>query len=246
MTQHYNAAVLDPDACLDKLKQVRGPVQLTLTPAASADELINSVVVDEPDVVLLDLEKTDQSAWDIANRLRQANPAIPILVLSSNPDWSVLEKDPLIEFVRSPYDPSEVLQRVFRLVHAVSQSDPPNKYRLPNLVVDDLRSDSGRVDAKRVCEMFGISIPVLARIMNVGEPALYKTPDSRSIQPKLIEFERIAWGLIRLTGSPKGLRIWLNTPNPELDQELPIDYIKEGYVEDVAAMVEDTLLGHPS
>jgi CheY-like chemotaxis protein len=246
MTQCYNAAVLDPDACLDKLKQASGPVRLNLTPAASAEELINSVVVEEPDVVLLDLEKTGQSGWDIANRLRQANPVIPILVLSSNPDWSVLEKDPLIEIVRSPYDPSEVLQRILRLVHAVSQADPPNRYRLPNLVVDELRSDNGRVDAKRVCEMFGISIPLLARIIDVGEPALYKTPDSRSIQPRLIEFERIAWGLLKLTGSVKGLRIWLNTPNPELDQELPIDYIKEGFVEDVAAVVEDSLLGHPS
>lgn len=245
MRESYNAAVLDPDACMEQLKRATGPVQLTLTRAASAEDLIKSVVVDEPDLVLLDLETTERG-WEIAERLRKANPAIPIFILSANPDWSVLERDPLIELVRSPYDPTEVLQRIFRLVHVVSEADRPSKYRLPNLVVDELRSESGRIDAKKVAEMFDISIPVVARVIDVGEQALYKTPDSRSIQSKMIEFERIAWSLLKLTGSVRGLRIWLNTPNPELDKELPIDYIKEGHVEDIAAMVEDVLLGHPS
>jgi hypothetical protein len=86
----------------------------------------------------------------------------------------------------------------------------------------------------------------MARIIGAGEQALYKTPDARPVQAKLMHFERIAWGLIRLTGSVKGLRIWLNAPNPELENEFPIDYLKEGHIEEIAAMVEDALLGHPS
>lgn len=246
MTEHYNAAILDPDACLGQLQQAAGPVQLTLTPAASAEDLINSVAVNEPDIVLLDFEMPGLSGWELTRRLREVNPEIPILLLSANPDWSALECDPFIEMVRSPCDPSEVLLRVFRLVHGVSQEDASKRNRLPNLVVDELRSASGRIDAKMVAEMFDISVPVLARIIGAGEQALYKTPDARSIQPKLINFERIVWGLLKLTGSVRGLRIWLNAPNPELDNELPIDYIQEGHVEDVAAMVEDALLGHPS
>lgn len=246
MIERYNAAVLDPDDCLDQLKQAAGSVRLTLTQAASAEDLINSVVVNEPDVVLLDFEMPGLSGWDLTKRLREVSPGIPILLLSANPDWSALERDPLIEMVRSPCDPNEVLHRILRLVHGVSQVDTPHRYRLPNLVVDELRSESGRIDAKLVAEMFDISVPVLARIIGAGEPALYKTPDAKSVQSKLINFERIAWGLIKLTGSIKGLRIWLNAQNPELDRELPIDYIKDGHVEDVAAMVEDALLGHPS
>ncbi len=124
-------------------------MQLTLTLAASAEDLINSVVIDEPDIVLLDVEMSGQSGWELAKRLRKANPAIPILLLSANPDWSVLQRDPFIEMVRSPYDPKEVLQRIFRLLHGVSQIDKPRNFRLPNLVVDELRSESGRLDAKR-------------------------------------------------------------------------------------------------
>lgn len=246
MLEQYKAAVLDPDACLNQLKQATGSAQLTLTPAASAEELINSVVVNEPDVVLLDFEMPGLSGWELTKRLREVSPGIPILLLSANPDWSALERDPLIEMVRSPCDPNEVWHRILRLVHGISQEDGANRYRLPHLIVDELRNESGRIDAKLVAEMFDLSVPVLARIIGAGEPALYKTPDAKSVQPKLMNFERIAWGLLKLTGSTKGLRIWLNAPNPELDKELPLDYIKDGHVEDIAAMVEDALLGHPS
>lgn len=245
MIGRYNAAVLDPDACLEKLGQAVGAAQLTLTQAASAEDLINSLVVNDPDVVLLDYEMPGLSGKELTRRLRQVNPAIPILIMSANPDWSTLEQDPLTDIVKSPVDPNEVLHRILRLLHE-SQEDAPSRFRLPKMIVDELRSDTGRIDAKLVAEMFGLSIPILARIIGAGEPALYKTPDSKSVQTKLADFERIAWGLLKLTGSPKGLRIWLNAPNAELDKELPIDYIKDGHVEDVAAMVEDALLGHPS
>lgn len=246
MIERLNAAVLDPDACLSQLNQATGPVQLTLVPSASAEDLVKSVTVDEPDVVLFDFEMPGLSGWELAKQLRAANPAIPILLLSASPDWSILEKDPLIEMVRSPIDPKEVLLRISRMLHGISQEESSRHYRLPNLVVDELRSESGRIDAKKVSNMFDISIPILARIIDSGEPALYKTPDSRSVQSKLIAFERIAWGLLKLTGSARGLRIWLNAGNPELDNELPLNYIKEGHAEDVAAMVEDALLGHPT
>lgn len=246
MIERYTAAVLDPDACLEELNKAAGAAQLTLTKAASADELINSVVVDEPDVVLLDYELPGVSGKELTRRLREVNPAIPILIMSANPDWTALEQDPLIDMVKSPVDPNEVLHRILKLLLRGAHEDAPSQYRLPKMIVDDLRADSGRLDAKLIAEMFGLSIPVLAGIIKAGEQALYKTPDSMSVQAKLIDFERIAWGLLKLTGSVKGLRIWLNAPNPELDKDLPIDYIKEGHVEDIAAMVEDALLGHPS
>ena len=101
MTERYSAAILDPDACLDELQKAAGPVQLTLTPAASAEDLIHSVVANDHDVVLLDFEMPGLSGWELTKRLREVNPEIPILLLSANPDWSALERDPLIEMVRS-------------------------------------------------------------------------------------------------------------------------------------------------
>lgn len=245
MNQRYNAAVLDADACLDDLNKPAAAAQLTLTKSASAEDLIKSVVVDEPDVVVLDELPGVSGIVELTKRLREIYPAIPILILSANPDWSVLQQDPRIDFARRPMDPNEVLHRILKLLH-VAHDEGTSRYRLPKMIVDELRSDNGRLDAKLIAEMFGLSIPQLAAIIKAGEPALYKTPDSMSVQSRLVDFERIAWGLLKLTGSVKGLRIWLNAPNPELDNDLPIDYIKEGVIEDIVAMVEDALLGHPS
>lgn len=246
MAQRYTAAVLDSDACLGKLEREKGPVRLKLAPVPTAKELLSSVVVNEPDLVLLDVRLSHKAERNLARRLRKVKPKMPIVLISENPDWSFLELDPLFELVRRPCDPKEILQRISRLLGWVSKADKPPAHRLPDRVVAELRNKNGRIDARKVAEIFDISIPVLAKIIGAGEPALYKTPDARSVQSKLGAFERIAWGLQKLTGSAQGLRIWLNAPNPELDDDLPIDYIKEGHIDDIAAMVEDALLGHPS
>lgn len=246
MTEHYKAMLFDPDDCLEQLKSTTGPIELELTNTTSAEELIKSVVVHEPDVVVMDLEMPGGNGLAVAKHLREVSPCVPVLLLSAKPNWAEIESDPYIEMVRRPADAAEVKHRIARLLHGLEREEAVPRYRLPHMVVEQLRGDSGRLDAKKVAQMFGLSIPVLACIIDAGEPALYKTPDARSIQRKLVEFERICWGLIKLTGSPKGLRIWLNTANPELDNEMPIDYIKEGHVEDIASMVEDALLGHPS
>jgi CheY-like chemotaxis protein len=99
MNERLNVAVLDPDACLAQLDKAKGPVELTLVPSASAEDLLRAVTVDEPDVVLLDFEMPGISGLELTRRLRAANPGVPILLLSANPDWSILETDPLIEIV---------------------------------------------------------------------------------------------------------------------------------------------------
>ena len=246
MKDVLRAAVLDSDKCLYDLEKTPGPVQLTLCPSASVAELLTSVALDQPDVVLLDVTLPGVSGADLAKRLRDISPDIPILILlSTTPDWFAMESDPLVDLVKCPVDHSEIMYRIHRMWQSLA-GVKEKRYRLPDLVVEVLRNDNGRLDAKKVADMFGLSTRDLAQSIGVNEPALYKTPDSRNIQTQLIPFERIAWGLLRLAGSEKGMKIWLNASNPDLDNESPIDFIKAGHVEDMAAMVEDSLLGHPS
>ncbi len=48
-----------------------------------------------------------------------------------------------------------------------------------------------------------------------------------------------------MTGSIKGLKMWLNTPNPEFENHTPLDVIKLGQVEMLADWVDDARLGNP-
>lgn len=245
MLERLSAVVYDPGAYLEALGEIADASQLVLTKAASAQDLIEAMSEEKPDVVLLDYEMQNSAGANLTRRLREVDPAIPILFVSEKPDWAALERHPLTDMVKSPVDPNEALHRILKLVMG-SRNETPIPSRIPGIMVERLRSENGRIDAKLVADLFEMSIPALAKLIGAGEPALYKTPDAKSVQNKLSDFEKVAWGLLRLTGSEKGLRMWLNTPNADLDKALPIDYIKEGYLVDVAAMVEDALLGHPS
>jgi len=104
---------------------------------------------------------------------------------------------------------------------------------------------TGRLDATRVSRVFGIPINRLAGSLGVGAGAVYKTPDSPALQAGLLLYERIARSLLSLVGSEEGLRIWLNTPEIDLDSAIPRDLLMNGEGEVVANLLEDMESGQP-
>ena len=95
----------------------------------------------------------------------------------------------------------------------------------------DLRTAGGAIDSARIAEFFELS------------PDELKTSDQRG--SALEKLEEIAANLVRLTGSVKLSRIWLTTPNAELESDSPIEVIREGDADTVADLLEDILLGQP-
>jgi hypothetical protein len=104
---------------------------------------------------------------------------------------------------------------------------------------------SGRLDAKRIGSLFGVKLSDMARILGRDLSAVHKTPAAPSLQPGLALFERIGAPLLYLAGSPENLRIWLNAPNPDLEDEAPLAMLKNGEGEIVAELLEDALVGQP-
>ena len=74
---------------------------------------------------------------------------------------------------------------------------------------------------------------------------MYKTSDAPGLQTGLLVYERIARALLSLVGSEAGLRIWLNTPEPDLDGEVPRDLLLNGEGLVVAELLEDQQEGQP-
>src|SRR5438477_7367891 len=52
--------------------------------------------------------------------------------------------------------------------------------------------ESGRLNAKRVATLFGLSLRETASLLGQKPQAVSKTPDAPSLQPALAAFERIA------------------------------------------------------
>jgi hypothetical protein len=117
-----------------------------------------------------------------------------------------------------------------------------SKHLLPELH----NATSGRLDAERVCQFFGMTLTDLATILDKNIQTVHKTPDAASLQDTLSKFERMAVALKELTGSAENLRNWLNASNPDLEGKSPVSLIKNGRVEMILHLLEDALVGQAS
>lgn len=111
--------------------------------------------------------------------------------------------------------------------------------------------DSGRLDARKIATLLGISLTDLAtKVCGVTKQNLSQSPTSAGIQDKLADLEEIA-GLLSWCGSEAKLKAWLKRPNRDfapLNGRIlsPVDLILMGRARSVANKVHHMLLGHPS
>ena len=106
-----------------------------------------------------------------------------------------------------------------------------------------LRSGSGRLSAQKVAEQFGLSLAELGSLIGRSRQALWKTDDSEAIQASLLPFERI--GRLRAVLPENDFRSWLNMSNEQLDEQTPIQVIRDGKAGSVADLAADMLTGSP-
>lgn len=115
--------------------------------------------------------------------------------------------------------------------------------RVPNA---DLRSDRGRLSIKPIAELFGMDVIEIGRLIGRDNKAtLSKTPDAEALQEQLKPFSDIA--LLRAADfGDEQFRKWLNAPNEHMRNRAPIDWIRDGRVQDVAGFVYGILTGQPT
>jgi len=246
----YKALVLDPDTCFTRDFEKAQIPNVRLWPAATAQQFYASAAEQTADFVVLHLSLPEGgSGLDVITELRQKNPAIPaILLMKEDPTeqvWRDVAGKPLVQLMKMPVSRGELhyhLARLFEGVTTRHQNPTPLKLN----PVSELRNDdTGRLDATRVAAIFDLTMNEVALCVERPRSTLVKTPDSISIQPKLRHFERIARGLLTVTGAMKGLKMWLNSPLPSLDSHTPLEVLKLGKVELLAGWVDDARLGSP-
>lgn len=148
-----------------------------------------------------------------------------------------------VDMVRQASDLHDTLfEAMTKVLAAMSEQDPFAK--VPSIMKTDrsLRASSGRLDAGKIASTFGITIAELARQIGVTRQRINKTSDAEALQPLLRPYERIA--RLRSVLSEADFKAWLHTPNDLLeDREAPIDYLKDGAREPLAAVAENMLTG---
>ena len=109
-----------------------------------------------------------------------------------------------------------------------------------------LHSASGRLDIKKVADLFDLNVSELARQIGVEAKTALKTPDSLSVHKALIPYQDIANGFKVMGGDATEFRIWLNSPNRALNGKAPLEVLEERKVNVLAGLVKGALLGQPA
>lgn len=115
-----------------------------------------------------------------------------------------------------------------------------------------LRDPSGRLDARKISDLLGITMTDLAtKVCGVTKQALSQSPTSAGIQDKLQPLEDAAQLLHWCGGDEAKLRAWLKRPNPDFPEiegktPSPVDLILRGHAGIVARKVHKLRTGHPA
>ena len=207
------------------------------------------------DLVLVDFpdSRTPGECRETLQRLQAANPRVRIVLLvgSYAEARTCLEADdlsnPLVEVVMRPLRRGELALRMARLKRygeglsaqwVAGDSFESMRVSADHVVpgLHDLKS--GRIDARKVSEFFGLSLADLGRLVGRSRAALHKTSAAPGNQKKLAPLASIASSLLRLVGSPEAARIWLNSPNPELEGTTPMSVVRDDGAETVDELLE--------
>lgn len=157
-----------------------------------------------------------------------------------------------VEFARDPEEAVFAVEEARGKILAAGEpapSPPPRQDLLGGVrevvaATRDLRSGSGRLSARRVAELFGLSLSEVARLLGRNKQTVAKTEDAEALQPGLRTFERVT--RLRALLSDDDFRRWLNLPSWQLGDEAPIALVKKGQIEIVADLAENMLLGSPT
>ena len=156
---------------------------------------------------------------------------------------------PGVDILTRHADRAEFKYRLQRLLDLPSVPPAPASSLQP---LSGLRPElhdprSGRLDAQRLAERFGLPLTVLSRALGQRYGTVHRTPASLALQDGLRVYLRIASALHRLTGSDAAGKVWLNAPNPDLSNETPRTLMGRSLsdAEVVAELLEDSLLGLP-
>lgn len=210
-----------------KLEEAQVGYRLAKTPK----ELASYLKKETPALVLCDLKLPKLSGFDVLRQIKAASIDIAVVMVKDPATFDFATLTHVFEMKRSA--PDEKRKQVRAPTLSISTASELHNPR------------SGRLDARRVADFFGMAPARLAKILGRSPQALHKTPDAESLQKPLAVFARIATSLLSAFEDKEQARIWLNSPNPDLDETRPIELVEGKKPDVVAELLEDALLGHP-
>ena len=104
---------------------------------------------------------------------------------------------------------------------------------------------SGRINARKVAVYMGVPLKRLAEGLQLNYKAVHRNPSAESLQPSLKPVKRSLELLHEFFNKPQTVRVWLNTPHPDLDGRTALDMILTDKPNAVLRILENAAAGVP-
>ncbi|HEY2123246.1 MAG TPA: antitoxin Xre/MbcA/ParS toxin-binding domain-containing protein [Chthoniobacterales bacterium] len=114
------------------------------------------------------------------------------------------------------------------------------------LILPDLHAENGRIDAQKVADYIGIPLKRLSDGIGLRYGSVHRNPSSESLQDALWPVKRTLELLYEFFGRRETIRVWLNTPHPDLGGKTALEIILENKAVAVQTILENAFVGVPS
>ncbi|HET8774312.1 MAG TPA: antitoxin Xre/MbcA/ParS toxin-binding domain-containing protein [Thermoanaerobaculia bacterium] len=199
--------------------------------------------------------KTLDEHREILDEIRSVDESLPVFVvgpekLSRAAVNAALEAG-MVQWVLN-YDKAvdaavQAFRAMMKRASAWRGSSLPDTPAQPIGPVTELHDpESGRIDAARVATYLGLPLAFLAKALGRNYSTVAKTPAAESLQESLRDFKRVIEVLQHVLGDRTSVRIWMNTPHPDLGQKSPRDVAEMGKIGAVRRLLDSRLSGNLS
>jgi hypothetical protein len=104
---------------------------------------------------------------------------------------------------------------------------------------------TGRVDARKVARYMGVPLKRLAEALQLNYKAMHRSPSAEALQAPLKPVKRSLEILHEFFGKPERVRVWLNTPHPDLDGHTALEMVLSNRSAAVLNVLENAAAGVP-
>lgn len=119
---HQILVVEDDAACAASIRQILEAHRYRVTVAKDGGQAHSSFAMHRPDFVILDLILPGESGFEICERIKQLDEAVPVLILSAieMPDARALaERVGADGYLTKPFNPEELLESIGTIAQTV-------------------------------------------------------------------------------------------------------------------------------
>ncbi len=107
--------------------------------------------------------------------------------------------------------------------------------------------DTGRLDAERIAREFNVPVATIAAAIRRKAAIVGKSPDASGFQGELRRVYRIWVALVALfAGDKTNIRIFLNAPNRNLENDAPIEFLRSGNLGPLELFVDAMSVRQPT